>query len=184
MALVCSYLHYKRSIIITSSQKQLIRCKHNAVQFIFMERLLWKTWKNFLHVAIHFQTWFSIVPGSTQLSRSMKRKKMTVVYAMTRYSTLREWGDQQRMTALFLMIACEGGFGLNSFLCEGLTPPWSPLKNRMVGDTASVSNNPERCWRSLEHADDALSMLFNQEYALIMQLRQISHVYLKCIYQI
>lgn len=43
------------------------------------------------------------------------------------------------MTALFLMIAFEGGFGANNFLYEGLTPSWLPLKNRKEGDTRSIS---------------------------------------------
>lgn len=52
----------------------------------------------------------------------------------------------------------KGGFGLSNILCEALIPPWQPANDMKEGDIASIRDNPERCWRCLEDAVDALSM--------------------------
>lgn len=86
MNLLCSNLHHKSSIITTSSQKWLIRCKYSTLPLILTENHLpYEAEKNLWHGATYVRD--SQLCQATQRYTDMRRKKKPfVVYKKTRYN--------------------------------------------------------------------------------------------------
>lgn len=118
MNLPCSNLHHKSSIITTSSQKWLIRCKYSTLPLILTENHLpYEAEKNLWHGAMYVRD--SQLCQATQRYTDMRRKKKTLCGLQKDQvqQRLQDSGAWQRPTALFSMVPQRSRSGLHQLFC-------------------------------------------------------------------